>query len=120
MKENRKISIGKIILLTFIVIWAVSLIKCKILTHKYFSDFEFAYTQNTMLGDMEYFKVLNCDGQSASVYYVEDGMSCAHVLTFEYTDGTWEETSWGTIWSTTGSASEVIFPYWWHFIYGGL
>ena len=41
------------------------------------------------------------------------------VLTFENRNGNWVETSWETVWSTTGSASKVIYPYWWHFIYGG-
>jgi len=102
------------------VIWVSSLIKCEVLTRKYFDDFEMAYTQNTMLGEMEYFKVLNCDGDTADVYYVSKGMTDANVLTFENNDGTWEEISWRTVWSTSGSASEVVYPYWWHFIYGGL
>jgi hypothetical protein len=86
---------------------------------KYYDDFAFAYTQTTMLGDMEYFKVLRCDGATADVYYVGKGRTAADVLTFEKRNGNWAETSWETVWSTTGSASEVIYPYWWHFIYGG-
>ena len=119
MKNRWKILIGSLVLI-LVLIWVASLIKCEILTHTYFTDFEFAYTQNTMLGDMEYFKVLSCNGEVASVYYVENDMSMAHVLTFENTDGTWMETGWEVIWSTSGSASQVIYPYWWHFIYGGL
>ena len=44
-----------------------------------------------------------------------------NVLTFKFNHDTdlWEELFWSTIWSTNGSASEVIYPYWWHFIYGG-
>lgn len=72
-----------------------------------------------MLGDMEYFKVLECSDNSAKVYYVSKNMSGADVLTFAKINGKWTETRWNTIWSTTGSASEVIWPYWWHFIYGG-
>ena len=41
------------------------------------------------------------------------------VFKYNYDADLWEEISWSTIWSTTGSASEVIYPYWWHFIYGG-
>ena len=107
------------ILVIPIVIWISSLIKNEILTQKYYDDFEQAYTQNTMLGEMEYFKVLSCDGNTAKVYYVGKDMSGADVLTFKYTDGVWQQMSWETIWSTSGSASEVIYPYWWHFIYGG-
>ena len=97
------------------VFWVSALIKCEILTQKYYDDFEQAYTQNTMLGEMEYFKVLSCDGNTAEVYYVSKGMTDANVLTFIY-NGEWQEISWKTIWSTSGSASDVIYPYWWHFI----
>ena len=102
------------------VFWGAALIKCEILTQKYYADFEQAYMQNTMLGEMEYFKVLNCDRDTAEVYYVSKGMTGADVLTFENNNGTWTEISWQTIWSAWGTASEVIYPYWWHFIYGGL
>ena len=102
------------------VLWASALIKCEILTQKYYDDFKQAYTQNTMLGEMEYLKVLSCDENIAEVYYVSKGMTDANVLTFENNNGVWQEISWKTIWSTSGSASEVIYPYWWHFIYGGL
>ena len=102
-----------------IVIWILSLVKCEILTRKYYDDFEYAYTQNSMLSEMEYFKVLHCDGNSADVYYVSKGMTRADVLSFENTNRTWPETSWKTIWSSSGSASGVIYPYLWHFIYGG-
>ena len=119
MNTRWKIIVSSLVLI-LVLIWVASLIKCEILTHTYFTDFEFAYAQNTMLGDMAYFKVLSCNGKSACVYYVEQEMSAAHVLTFEHTDGQWVETSWNVIWSATGSASDVIYPYWWHFIYGGL
>jgi len=102
------------------VIWLSSLIKCETLTRKHFYDFQAAYTQNTMLGEMEYFKVLNCNGNTAEVYYVSKGMTGGNVLTFKNNDGAWEEISWRTIWSASGSASEVVYPYWWHFVYGGL
>ena len=120
MKHRKGFWIAIILLAFFAVIQSISLIKCEILTNQYYSDFEYAYQSNTMLGEMETFKVLNCDGQTAEVYYIEEGKTLAHVLCFENVDGRWVESSWQCIWSTTGSASEVIWPYWWHFIYGGL
>ena len=119
-KMKRILLILIAVILVATVIWASSLIKCEVLTHKYFVEFENAYSQNTMLGEMEYFKVLSCDGKTAEVYYVSTGMTDANVLSFKNIDGTWVVTSWDTIWSDSGSASEVIYPYWWHFIYGGL
>lgn len=113
------------IVISLICVWIGSLIKCEVLTHKHYDEFKDAYKQNTMLGDMEYFKVLSYSPYStydvAQVYYVSKGNTAGDVLTFKYNYDTdlWEEISWSTIWSTNGSASEVIYPYWWHFIYGG-
>lgn len=120
MKRKKLLSLIIVIVAIPIAIWIPSLIKCEILTQKYYDDFKQAYTQNTMLGEMEYFKVLSCDENTAEVYYVSKGMTGANVLTFQNNNGVWQEISWETIWSTSGSASEVIYPYWWHFIYGGL
>ena len=118
--KKKLITIAIAVIMIPIVFWVSSLIKCEVLTQKYFDDFENAYAQNTMLEEMEYFKVLQCNGNTAEVYYVSKGKTGANVLSFEKINDTWVETDWQTIWSTSGSASEVIYPYWWHFIYGGL
>ena len=120
MKKKAILIIVDVAIIVPAVFWVSALIKCEILTKKYYDDFKQAYTQNTMLGEMEYFKVLCCDDNTAEVYYVSKGMTDVNVLTFKKQDDTWQEISWKTIWSTSGSASEVIYPYWWHFIYGGL
>ncbi len=118
--KRRKLVVLLIFLAVFVLFQSIALIKCEILTNKYYADFEVAYRDNSMLGEMESFKVLNCDGRRAEVYYIETGKTMAHVLSFEKVNDRWEETTWRCIWSTTGSASEVIWPYWWHFIYSGL
>lgn len=109
-----------IVISVALIIWAASLINCEILTKKYYVDFEYAYKGNTMLGDMKYFKVLSCNGQNSRVYYVSENMESGDVLTFEKQDGEWVEVKWECIWAASGNASEVVYPYWWHFIYGGL
>ena len=121
MKKNIFIFVAVfVVLLLPVMFWISSLIKCEALTRKYYDDFEKAYTQNTMLGEMEYFKVLNCDSKTAEVYYVSKQNSAANLLTFDNVNGIWIVTSWRTIWSDSGSASEVVYPYWWHFIYSAL
>ncbi len=120
MKKKRLLMLVIVVIALPIIFWVSSLIKCEILTYKHYQDFENAYKQNTMLGEMEYFKVLYCDGDKAEVYYVGKGITDANILTFEKANGSWVETSWEVIWSVSGSASEVIYPYWWHFIYGGV
>ena len=108
--------IGFILCLTITYIFSV--VKCEVLTHKHYDEFKDAYKQNTMLGEMEFFKVLEYETYGvAKVYYVSKGKTGGNVLTFAYEDGTWNEVSWNTIWSKTGSADDVIYPYLWHWIY---
>lgn len=120
MKKKTVLRILLIAVLIPALVWVGSLIKCEILTQKYYDDFRYAYAASTMLGQMEYFKVLRCDDSTAEVYYVGKGMSSGDVLCFERIDGTWTQVTWDTVWSDSGSASDVIYPYWWHFIYGGI
>lgn len=95
-----------------------TLIKCEVLTSIHYDEFENAYKQNTMLGEMEDFKVLNYSSdKSARVYYISEGNSMGNVLTFEYVDGEWKEISWDTRWSKMGNADNLVYPYWWHFKY---
>ncbi|MBQ4648858.1 MAG: hypothetical protein IJB76_06840 [Clostridia bacterium] len=98
------------IIIIFLIVWIASLLKCEFLTHKYYDEFEFAYQNNAMITDVEYFKVLNCDGNTAEVYYVSD--TCGDVLEFVNQNGVWVENGWRTIWSKSGSASDVVWPYW--------
>jgi hypothetical protein len=73
-----------------------------------------------MIGDIDYLRVLNYSDESARVYYVAQNKAGGDVVEFEKKDNEWSCSQWDTIWSDTGSASGVIWPYWWHFIYGGI
>ena len=108
------------ILLGVIAMWCVTLIRHEIQTRAHYEEFEYAYMDGTTLGDMEYFKVVYYDDKAAQVYYVSKGMAGGDLLTFERSGDAWVQVQWNTIWSSTGSASGVIWPYWWHFIYGGI
>lgn len=93
-----------------LLIWGISLLKCEILTYKYCQDFENAYQSNSMINnDIEHFKVLNCDDNTAEVYYYSE--KSGNVLTFEKQQDKWIEKDWEVIWSQTGSASGVVWPY---------
>ena len=105
----------------FILIWGVSLIKCEILTYQYGKEFDTIYKANTMMGEIDYLKVLDYSDTSARVYYVSINKSGGDILKFSKKNGQWTYEAWErTVWAKGGSASEVIWPYWWHFIYGGL
>lgn len=110
------------ILATPFLIWGGSLLKCEVLTRVNYDDFESADLSDTMIGEIAYFKILECSDDEARIYYVEKDNSAAYVVTFEKQEGEWVEKIWDCIWVSSehgGNASEVIYPYWWHFIYGG-
>lgn len=84
-------------------------------------EFKTIYKENTMMGNIDYLKVLDYSDDMARVYYVSENKSGGDVLIFEKINGQWVYNGqWETIWSDTGSASDVIWPYWWQFIYGGM
>lgn len=108
------------ILSLFLIIWLAALMKCEVLTLLHREEFETIYKENTMIGNIDYLKVLEYSEQNARVYYVSQNRSAGHILCFVKQGTRWKYDNWETVWSATGSASEVIWPYWWHFIYGGL
>ena len=109
------------IFLCFFIIWIVALLKCELLTLFHGKEFETIYKENTMMGNIDYLKVLEYSEQHARVYYVSQNRSAGDILCFVKQGTRWKYDYWErTVWSATGSASEVIWPYWWHFIYGGL
>lgn len=73
------------IIICLVFSWISALIKCETLTREHYDEFKDAYKQNTMLGDMEYFKVLDYnDYDIARVYYISKDNAAANVLTFRY------------------------------------
>ena len=109
-----------IIVIVFLLIWLFSLAKCLLLTSLFSDSFESFYANNPMLREPGFVRVLRCNKSNAAVYYISQGKTSGNILLFEKTDNTWVEAGWNTIWSDTGSASSIVWPYWWHFIYGGL
>ena len=108
-------------LICFLLIWGFPLARCEILTLTHGQEFAELYKENTMLGEQEYWKVLNYSETHARVYYVATNHLGANILSFVKKNDQWKYDKWeGTVWSKGGSASEVIWPYWWHFIYGGI
>ncbi len=106
----------------FLIIWGGSLAKCELLTLLYGAEFENNYQNNTMIDEIDYLKILQYTENTAKVYYVTENKSTGEVLIFKNINNEWVYDQWyGTIWSGIGgSASGVVWPYWWHFIYGGI
>ena len=105
-----------VVIIAFLIVWATSLFWCEVLTMKHGEAFEQLYLQTNILSKADALKVLNFTDNAAEVYYITDG-ACGNVMRFEKQNGAWVLESWNTVWSTTGSASGAIWPYWWHFMY---
>lgn len=119
MKKTIKFAVICVVVL-FIAIWIFALVRCEFLTVKYGDKFDTIYRENTMMGDIDYLKVLEYSDNSARVYYVSSDKAAGDVLTFVNNDGKWSYKDWEqTVWSASGSASGVVWTYWWHFVYGG-
>ena len=115
-KQVSRTLIGIVMIVAvFLIIWSISLIKCELLTKSYCDAFATEHQSNEWISDATYFKVLKCDGETSEVYYVSDELGA--VLEFRNQNGTWEETTWRTVWAKHGSASETVWPYWWHGIF---
>ncbi len=100
-----------ILLASFLLVWGVSLIRNEILTARYGEQFEDGYKQCNMISGIEYLKVMEYCETDAKVYYVSAHNTGADLFTFHREDGQWVMTRWETIWSTSGSASDCVWPY---------
>ena len=121
-KRKGSVFVKKILCIAFavfLILWMGSLARCEMLTKEYYDDFKTGHLQTGFHDELEYFKVLSCDGETAEVYYIAKDHANGCVLDFEMQEGVWSMTEWNCIWSDHGSASDAIWPYWWHFIYGG-
>lgn len=82
------------------------------LTALHGNEFAKGYLQTRMIDNIAYLKVMTYSEHEAKVYYVEEGKTAGHTMTFAR-NGThdWEYIRWETVWSTSGSASGFIWPY---------
>ena len=109
-------------LIVFMLVWSSALISDFVLTHLYGEEFKLTQEKKEeyRLYDIDYFKVVEYDGEKAELYYVCGDNTSAHIVSFSKKTEQWEPESVNTIWAVDGSASEILWPYWWHFIYGGV
>ena len=103
-------------ILIFLLIWFSAIIKHEYLTLRYGHQFKELYKENSMIGDVYRFKVIECNDKYAEVYYVseykETGNKAGSTLKFQKVDNEWIFTgAWSTVWSKHGSADGYIWPY---------
>ena len=110
-------------IILFFVIWIGSLAKNRILTELHRDEIEKLYIANReRLPDYDWFRVLLYSENEIKIYFVEEVNSkrgsgkLGGIVTFSYgSDGAWHH-NWcdNYLWSTSGSADNYIWPYWYH------
>ena len=114
MKDIKKITriVILFIVLSILVVWLASMIKCEYLTHRYGDQFTTAYAQHTMIARPDYLKVLKYTDSYAEVYYVKRGAG-GNILKFQREDANceWSFAEWITVWSKGGTADDFVWPY---------
>jgi hypothetical protein len=91
--------------------WFVPYVRYEHLTISYGDEFTEGYRKTNMLQDLDYFKVVEYGNGHAEVYYVTGNHAVGSIVTFEKRKGTWEYTDWNVVWSKTGSAEGIFWPY---------
>lgn len=110
-KKAKRVFLATLCLLLFMGI-ILPYGKVEILTATYGGEFEKGYLQTKMIDEIEYLKVMSYSDHKAKVYYVEKGKIAGHIIEFARDRiGDWEHIKWETVWSTRGSASGFIWPY---------
>ena len=113
-KKRMLLILFLIVCVYLIAIQLVSIGKTEILTVIYGKEFD--GIQNDMITNIDYLKVLDYSYDKATIYYVIRSGS-GNVCTFvKNQDDCWKEIEWRTVWSSSGTPSDMIWPYWWDYI----
>ena len=83
--------------------------RTEILTYQHRATFADLYKQNSMIGNVVRFKVMEYSESQARVYYVDE--FGGYLLYFANIAGQWKFYTWKAIWSKQGSADDFIWPY---------
>lgn len=115
--------IKKTVLLALIVvlsIWIIQLLICDFLTFKYSSCIDLYQTSETLsywIDDSFSAKIISRKQTEMKIYYYNDHMGI--LVVFDYCAGEWISTysQPDIIWSSTGNADRIVWPYWYHCFY---
>lgn len=106
-----------IIFLIVFVSWGFPMLKYEYLTARYGHEFDLSQVpeKNSLLFEVEWFKILSYNDKIAEIYYIEENFLSGNILTFKKVSGEWKYDSWDTLWSARGgNADNTVWPYFWH------
>lgn len=134
MKVKRKVIwiCGIVSIVIFILVMGKPYYHVNLLTEKYGDEFKDRYMDIGFYDNVEYFKVIKYEKESAGIYfsdktishlmeslndeyaaviYVEQGHSSVSLFVFKNEDkNMWKLSSWHTVWSASGSADSMTWP----------
>ena len=106
-----------------LLVWLIPFAHNEILTISHGYEFRDRYREWSFYANdtkAELCKVLNYTENNAEVYYVTQGYDSGQVYYFvKSSERQWQLDKVDTVWAKGGSASEVLWPYFWHIIYSG-
>lgn len=112
-KQFKKKWIVMIVLVAILIgsigFWGVSILKCESLTADHKAEFQEASTEIAGVMRFDDWKVLKYGDGYAEVYYYADGGGA--VISYDKINGEWTERDWEAVWSATGTADDVVWPY---------
>ena len=104
-------------LLLVFLLWLISLAVIWVNTARHGHEFTGLYTQTGMISGMQHLRVFRYSENTARVYYfTRNGLGIT--LDFAMQNGEWELTREHAVWSASGSADDVIWPFVHHSVEG--
>lgn len=110
MNMKKKSLLIKVIILVLLII-VLPYVRVEILTAAHRQQFLTEYKQMNMIAEIAYLKILHYTETKADVYYVLKDHVAGVTINFMRHNGVWEMTNWRTVWSESGSADELMWPF---------
>lgn len=105
------ITIGIIVTILQIRFIVIPYAKVEILTAQHGAEFPNIIEDVKMIDEMDYLKVMEYDGEKAKVLCSAEKHCVTILCHYENIDNEWQLERWECIWSSTGSADSLIWPF---------
>ena len=95
----------------FLLVVVFPYVKVELLTFFHGDEFPNIVEDIAMIDGMEYIKVMEYSDESAEVLCISKEHGATILCYYEKKNDEWNLETWSCIWSDTGSASELIWPF---------
>jgi len=108
---GKRFTAGLIIVVVLVIALVAPYIKNEYLTARYGDQFEELYKQTTMIERVDYLKVMEYTPTHAKICYVTKGENINVIEFSKIGSDDWQISAWRCMWSSTGSAGEFMYPF---------